>query len=104
MMRGMGNMQGMMKQVQKMQKEMAATQEALNAQEFMGSATNDLVTVTFTGDRQMVDLTIKPEVIDPEDPEMLQDLVLVAVNDALGKIEKETAQKMGKYTQGMPGF
>lgn len=104
MMRGMGNMQGMMKQVQKMQKEMAAAQETLNAQEFMGTATNELVTVTFTGDRQMVDLTIKPEVIDPEDPEMLQDLVLVAVNDALAKIETETAQKMGKYTQGMPGF
>lgn len=104
MMRGMGNMQGMMKQVQKMQKEMTAAQEALNAQEFMGAATNDLVVVTFTGDRKMVDLTIKPEVIDPEDPEMLQDLVLTAVNDALVKIEKETERKMGKYTQGMPGF
>lgn len=104
MMRGMGNMQGMMKQVQKMQKEMAAAQEELNAQEFMGAATNDLVTVTFTGERQLVDLSIKPEVIDPEDPEMLQDMILVAINDALGKIEKETAQKMGKYTQGMPGF
>lgn len=104
MMRGMGNMQGMMKQVQKMQKEMMAAQENLNAQEFMGAATNDLVVVTFTGDRKMVDLTIKPEVIDPEDPEMLQDLVLTAVNDALVKIEKETEQKMGKYAQGMPGF
>lgn len=104
MMRGMGNMQGMMKQVQKMQKEMTAAQETLNSQEFMGSATNDLVAVTFTGDRKMVDLTIKPEVIDPEDPEMLQDLVLTAVNDALVKIEKETEQKMGKYAQGMPGF
>ncbi|QIL46353.1 YbaB/EbfC family nucleoid-associated protein [Vagococcus coleopterorum] len=104
MMRGMGNMQGMMKQVQKMQKEMMAAQENLNAQEFMGAAINDLVVVTFTGDRKMVDLTIKPEVIDPEDPEMLQDLVLTAVNDALVKIEKETEQKMGKYAQGMPGF
>ncbi|MDF0478700.1 YbaB/EbfC family nucleoid-associated protein [Vagococcus sp. PNs007] len=104
MMRGMGNMQGMMKQMQKMQKEMVAAQETLNATEFTGVATNDLVEVTFTGDRKMVDLTVKPEIIDPEDPEMLQDLVLTAVNDALGKIEKETERTMGKYTKGMPGF
>lgn len=104
MMRGMGNMQGMMKQVQKMQKEMEAAQEALNAKEFVGVAANDLVTATFTGDRIMVDLAIKPEVVDPEDVDMMQDLVLAAVNDALVKIEEETAATMGKYTKGMPGF
>lgn len=104
MMRGMGNMQGMMKQVQKMQKEMVVAQEALNAKEFIGTATNELVEVTFTGDRKMVDLTIKPEVVDPEDVEMMQDLILTAVNDALVKIEKETEATMGKYTKGMPGF
>lgn len=104
MMRGMGNMQGMMKQVQKMQKEMVVAQDALNIKEFTGIATNDLVTVTFTGDRKMVDLTIKPEVVDPEDVDMMQDLILTAVNDALVKIEKETEATMGKYTKGMPGF
>ncbi|MBE9388611.1 YbaB/EbfC family nucleoid-associated protein [Vagococcus salmoninarum] len=104
MMRGMGNMQGMMKQVQKMQKEMVVAQDALNIKEFTGVATNDLVTVTFTGDRKMVDLTIKPEVVDPEDVDMMQDLILTAVNDALVKIEKETEATMGKYTKGMPGF
>jgi len=87
-MRGMGNMQGMMKQVQKMQKE----------------ATNQLVTATFTGDRTMKDLTIKEDVVDPEDVDMLQDLVIMAVNDALVKIEKETEATLGKYTKGMPGF
>lgn len=103
MMRGMGNMQGMMKQVQKMQKEMAKAQEALNEKEFIGEATNQLVTATFTGDRTMKDLTIKEDVVDPEDVDMLQDLVIMAVNDALVKIEKETEATLGKYTKGMPG-
>ncbi|WEG74334.1 YbaB/EbfC family nucleoid-associated protein [Vagococcus intermedius] len=104
MMRGMGNMQGMMKQVQKMQKEMAGAQEALNAKEFTGAASNDLVTVTFTGNRKMVDLAIKPEVVDPDDVEMMQDLLLTAVNDALSKIDTETEKTMGQYTKGLPGF
>ncbi len=104
MMRGMGNMQGMMKQVQKMQKEMVVAQDALNVKEFKGQATNQLVEATFTGDRKMVDLTIKPELVDPDDVEMMQDLIITAVNDALVKIEKETEATMGKYTKGMPGF
>lgn len=104
MMRGMGNMQGMMKQVQKMQKEMEKAQGALNEKEFIGEATNQLVTATFTGDRKMKDLTIKADVVDPEDIEMLQDLVIMAVNDALTKVEKETESTMGQYTKGLPGF
>ncbi|MBO0482506.1 YbaB/EbfC family nucleoid-associated protein [Candidatus Enterococcus courvalinii] len=104
MMRGMGNMQGMMKQVQKMQKEMVQAQDALNEKEFTGVATNELVKVAFTGDRRMKDVEIKPEILDPEDPEMLQDLVVMAVNDALTKIDTETEKTMGKYTKGMPGF
>lgn len=104
MMRGMGNMQGMMKQMQKMQKEMVKAQDELNAKEFMGSSTNELVTVTFTGDKQMEDMKINPELIDPEDPEMLQDMIVLAVNDALTKITKETEQTMGKYTKGLPGM
>ncbi|MFV0559863.1 MAG: YbaB/EbfC family nucleoid-associated protein [Enterococcus sp.] len=104
MMRGMGNMQGMMKQVQKMQKEMVKAQEVLNETTFTGVSTNDLVKVTFTGDRKMKDIAIQEGVIDPEDPEMLQDLVILAVNDALAKIEKETEQTLGKYTKGIPGM
>ncbi|MGX6979726.1 YbaB/EbfC family nucleoid-associated protein [Vagococcus elongatus] len=104
MMRGMGNMQGMMKQVQKMQKEMEAAQAALEKKEFTGSAANDLVKVIFNGKREMLELSIQPEVIDPEDPEMLQDLVLTAVNHALTQIADETEATMGKYTQGLPGF
>lgn len=97
-------MQGMMKQVQKMQKEMTKAQEALNEKEFIGEATNQLVTATFTGDRRMKDITIKEEVVDPEDSDMLEDLIVLAVNDALSKIEKETEATLGKYTKGMPGF
>ncbi|ALS01539.1 nucleoid-associated protein [Enterococcus silesiacus] len=104
MMRGMGNMQGMMKQVQKMQKDMEKAQAELNEREFVGAATNQLVTATFTGDRKMKDIAIKEEVVDPEDVEMLQDLVIMAVNDALTKVEKETEATMGKYAKGMPGF
>ncbi|BBC61409.1 YbaB/EbfC family nucleoid-associated protein [Melissococcus plutonius] len=104
MMRGMGNMQGMMKQVQKMQKEMAKAQEELNAKEFVGEATNALVKTTFTGDRKLKDVSINKEVVDPDDIEMLEDLVTMAVNDALEKIETETESTMGKYTKGLPGL
>ncbi|OTN89595.1 nucleoid-associated protein [Enterococcus sp. 7E2_DIV0204] len=104
MMRGMGNMQGMMKQVQKMQKDMEKAQAELNVREFVGEATNQLVIATFTGDRKMKDISIKEDVVDPEDVEMLQDLVIMAVNDALTKVEKETEATMGKYAKGMPGF
>lgn len=104
MMRGMGNMQGMMKQVQKMQKDMEKAQAELNVREFVGEATNQFVTAIFTGDRKMKDITIKEEVVDPEDAEMLQDLVIMAVNDALTKVDKETEATMGKYAKGMPGF
>lgn len=101
---GMGNMQGMMKKMQKMQKEMTQAQEALNETEFVGTANNDLVTVTFTGNKQLVEVSIKEEIVDPDDVEMIEDLVMLAVNDALQKIDKETEQTMGKYTQGLPGF
>ncbi len=102
MMRGMGNMQGMMKQVQKMQKEMGEAQEKLNEKEFTGSSTNDLVKVVFTGNRRMKDIQINDEVVDPEDTEMLQDLIVMAVNDVLEKIDTESEKTMGKYTKGLP--
>ncbi|SFQ44972.1 hypothetical protein SAMN04488506_2098 [Desemzia incerta] len=103
---GMGNMQGMMKKMQKMQKEMQEAQEALNATEFVGTANGDLVTVTFTGDKKMIAINIDPEVIDPEDSEILGDLILLATNDALAKIDAQTEASMGKYTKGLgiPGL
>lgn len=104
MMRGMGNMQGMMKQMQKMQKDMQKEQAALHEKEFVGVATNELVKATFTGDRQLKNLDLQPDILDPEDPEMASDLIVMAVNDALAKIEVETERTMGKYAKGIPGL
>lgn len=105
-MRGMENMGNMMKQMRQMQKKMEADQAALNAQTFTGASPDDLVKATFTGDRKMTDLTIKPEAIDPDDPDMLADLVLAAVNAALTEVDETTKKSLGKYTQGMniPGL
>lgn len=104
MMRGMGNMQQMMKQAQKMQKKMMAEQEELNSQEFTGNAPDDMVTTVFTGDKKLKDLKINPEAVDPDDVDMLQDLVLAAVNDGLQKVDDATQKTMGKYSKGMPGM
>ena len=98
---GMGNMQGMMKQMQKMQKQMVADQDELNAATFTAASASDMVTVTFTGDKKLKDIQIKPEAIDPDDPDMLQDLVIEAVNAAMADIDKQTQQKMGKYSRGL---
>lgn len=104
MMRGMGNMQGMMKQVQKMQKDMEKAQAELNQKEFIGEATNQFVKVIMTGDRKVQEVVIKEEIVDSEEVEMLQDLVTIAMNDALKKVEQATESTLGQYTKGMPGF
>ncbi|CAM5221369.1 Nucleoid-associated protein OS=Ureibacillus acetophenoni OX=614649 GN=SAMN05877842_1255 PE=3 SV=1 [Ureibacillus acetophenoni] len=100
-MRGMGNMQGMMKKMQKMQKEMMQAQEELNAREFEGTAGGGMVKVTVNGQREVLGVNLDPSVVDPDDVEMLQDLVVVAINDALKKVEETTASTMGKFTQGL---
>ncbi|MBM7650502.1 DNA-binding YbaB/EbfC family protein [Bacillus ectoiniformans] len=100
-MRGMGNMQNMMKQMQKMQKKMAEAQEELAEKKFEGTAGGGMVTVVLSGQKQVLDIQIKEEVVDPEDVEMLQDLVLAATNDALKKVDDETNQTMGQFTKGM---
>ncbi|MDM5311510.1 YbaB/EbfC family nucleoid-associated protein [Peribacillus frigoritolerans] len=104
-MRG-GNMQNMMKQMQKMQKKMAEAQEELGEKRVEGTAGGGMVTVVVTGHKEIVDVVIKPEVVDPDDIDMLQDLVLAATNDALKKAEELTNQTMGQFTKGMnlPGM
>ncbi len=104
MMRG-GNMQGMMKQMQKMQKQMAKAQEELGEKRIEGTA-GGVVTVVVTGHKEVVEVNIKPEAVDPDDVEMLQDLVLAATNDALKKAEELTNNTMGQFTKGMnlPGM
>lgn len=101
---GMGmnmNMQQMMKQAKKLQAQMQAEQENINQQTFVGKAADDMVEATFTGDRKLQALKIKPAAIDPDDPDMLQDLVIDAVNKGLAAIDEQTKQSFGKYTQGM---
>ncbi|MDQ0856840.1 YbaB/EbfC family nucleoid-associated protein [Bacillus sp. V2I10] len=103
---GMGNMQKMMKQMQKMQKDMAKAQEELAEKTIEGTAGGGMVTVTINGNKEVVDVNIKEEVVDPEDIDMLQDLVLAATNDALKKMDELTNDTMGKFTKGMnlPGM
>ncbi|WP_374121019.1 MULTISPECIES: YbaB/EbfC family nucleoid-associated protein [Neobacillus] len=98
---GMGNMQNMMKQMQKMQKKMAEAQEELGQEKIEGTAGGGMVKVVVTGHKEVVDVQIKPEAVDPDDVEMLQDLVLAAVNDALKKAEELTNNTMGQFTKGM---
>ena len=98
----MMNMQNMMRQAQKLQKQMQASKEEIEASSFTGKSAHDLVSVTFTGDRKMTAISFSPDVIDPEDPETLADMTLSAVNDALAQIDKITEQKLGKFTKGLP--
>ena len=103
MMNGM-NMNRMMKQMKKMQKQLGEEQQNLNKQEFQGVSPDDMVKVTFTGERKMTDIQINPEAIDPDDPDMLGDLVLAAVNDGLANVDSASKNAMSKYTKGIRGM
>ncbi len=103
---GAGNMQGMLKQAQKMQEEIARAQAQLEEKEHTVSVGGGAVSVVMTGKRELKSLSIKPEVVDPDDVEMLQDLVISAVNAVLREIDEESAQEMEKISGGMglPGI
>lgn len=105
-MRGMGNMQNMMKQMQKMQKKMVQAQEELGEKKIEGTAGGGMVTVIVSGHKEILEVKIKEEVVDPDDIEMLQDLVLAATNEALKKADELTNETMGQFTKGMnlPGM
>ena len=94
-------MENMMKQMQSMQKKMAEAQEKLGEEKIEGTAGGGIVTVVVTGHKEVVDVRINPEAVDPDDVEMLQDLVLAATNDALKKAEELTNNTMGQFTKGM---
>ena len=102
-MKGMGNM---MKQAQKLQSKMLKMQEELAGRTVEASAGGGMVKVVANGRQQIVSIAIEPEVLDPEDVEMLQDLVLAAVNDALTKSQEMVSSEMGKLTGGLniPGL
>ncbi|MGP9077323.1 MULTISPECIES: YbaB/EbfC family nucleoid-associated protein [Geobacillus] len=103
---GMGNMQKMLKQMQKMQKEMQKAQEELAEKTVEGTAGGGMVTVVANGHKQILEVKIKEEVVDPDDIEMLQDLILAATNDALKKVDELANDMMGQFTKGLniPGL
>lgn len=101
---GGGNMNNIMKQAQKLQKQMEDMQKEIENKEFESSVGGGAVIVKATGKKEITEITIKPEVVDPDDIEMMQDLIMSAVNDVLKKVESETSNKMGKLTGGMGGL
>lgn len=94
----------MLQQLQGLQEEMLAAQEEIAEETFTATAGGGIVTAVVTGDRQLKELTIDPEVVDPDDVEMLQDLVVVAVNKAMEKIEQATSERMAEFTAGLGGI
>ncbi len=102
----MNGMQGMLKKVQKMQKQMTDLQEELKTREVEGTAGGEAVKVVVNGNKNIVKVTLAPEAVDPDDVEMLQDLIVTAVNDAMQKVDTMTEQEFGKVTGGMklPGM
>ena len=104
---GMGggmNMNNMMKQVQKMQKQMEEQQKALEESEFSATAGGGAVEITVSGNKKVLKVNIDEEVVDPEDVEMLEDLVLTAVNEALEKVDAASQAAMARFGGGMPGM
>ena len=97
------NMQQMMKQVQEMQAEMMKAQEQLKDEEVEASAGGGMVTVKVTGDLELREVRIDPQAVDPEDVEMLQDMVLAATNEALRSAQELAASKMQGATGGLGG-
>ena len=102
----MKNMNQMMKQVKKMQQEMEKAQEGLKDKTIETSVGGGMVAVVANGHKQIISITINKDVVDPNDIEMLQDLVLTAVNDALNQVDKMVSEDLGKYTGGLniPGL
>ena len=99
-----GNMNNLMKQAQKMQRQMEENQKALEEKEFTASAGGGAVEVTVSGKREVMKVTLSEEVVDPDDIEMLEDLIVAAANEALRKVEEESAAVMSKLTGGLGGL
>lgn len=101
-----GNMNNLLKQAQKMQENMEKMQRELESKEIEASVGGGAVKVKVNGKKEVLDIAIKPEVVDPDDIEMLQDLVLSAINEALRNVDEVTSSQMSKVTGGMniPGL
>ncbi len=98
---GGGNIQQLMKQAQKMQQDMQKKQAELNETEFTAQAGGGMVTVTVYGTKQIKSIELKPEIVDPDDIEMLQDLIVAGVNAAIKEASDTVEREIGKLTGGM---
>ncbi|MGP1349708.1 MAG: YbaB/EbfC family nucleoid-associated protein [Stomatobaculum sp.] len=98
-----GNMSNLMKQAQKMQKQMADQAKEFETRKFTATAGGGAVSVTVSGKRELTEVLIKPEAVDPEDVELLQDMIVAAANEALRQMEAENQVIMGKLTGGLGG-
>ena len=98
-----GNMNNLMKQAQRMQKQMEENQKQLEEKEFTAAAGGGAVKVKVSGKKEIVAVTIDPEVVDPEDVEMLEDLIMAAANEALRKMDEVSQSSMVKITGGLGG-
>ena len=96
------NIQAMMKQAQQLQKNMMSEKNIIDEMTFVGKSS--FVTVTLKGTKEVEKVEILEKNLEPDEIEMLQDMILVAMNDALKQIDVETEKRLGKYTQGMPGL
>ena len=101
---GGANMQQLMRQAQKLQEQMAKAQEDIDEREFTAQAGGGMVTVTVSGKRELKSIQIKPECVDPEDVEMLQDMIAAAVNEALRIAEEARNSELSKLAPGMGGM
>lgn len=101
-----GNMNNMIKQAQKMQQNMMKMQEEMEQTDFEASSGGGAVSVKMSGKKELLSVNIKPEAVDPEDVEMLEDLILTAVNDVIKKVDDANATKMNSITGGLniPGL
>ncbi len=98
---GPGNMQSMLRQAQKMQEDVATAQAELELKEYTASAGGGMVTATVNGKHLLRSLELNPEAVDPEDTEMLSDMIVAAVNEAVRKAQADSEETMGKLTGGM---
>lgn len=96
------NIQAMMKQAQKLQKDMMDAKNEIDKKEF--EVTKSFITIKATGNKKIQSVNINTDKIEKDELEILEDLILVSINELMEKIDKETEEKMGKYTKGMPGL
>ena len=103
---GMGNMQSMIRQAQKMQEDMAAKQEELNAREYDVSAGGGVVTVKINGKKEILSIDLQPEIVDPDDIETLSDILVAAVNEAIKRVEETNNAELSQITgpMNLPGL